>query len=222
MPRHHENTNLRLHYDDTYEGYPVMVDKGPFIEQYLSRLKHTIELANAQYPRLLAFRADLRLPAGVELPDYAYTNEVMSRFIESFKAKIEHNRSRALNRDRYAHDSKVRYVWAREVGRGERQHYHLLILLNGNAYYTIGKLGSEADNMISRMQEAWASALGIQADRARGLVHIPNNATYRIDRNIRPSAVNHISALFYRASYLCKAATKSYGYGQRGFDASRG
>lgn len=220
MRRHPKNTNLRLHYDQNFEGLPVMVDKGPFIEQYLSRLKRTIEFALNDYPRLLAFRIDLHFPAGTGLLEEADSNAVISRFMESFKAKVRHNRCRAREINRYAHDSRVRYVWAREVGQGERPHYHLLVLLNRDAYYTPGRLESGADNMISRLQEAWASALGMSVEYVRGLVHIPRNPVYRVDRSTKK--VDCLPEMFYRASYLCKSRTKSYGSGQWGFGTSRG
>ena len=222
MLRHPENTNLHLHHDDTFEGLPVMVEKGPFVRQYLSRLKHTIDLALEQYSRILAYRVDLRLPVGIDLPDHAYRNKVISDFIESFKAKIKRNRDKACERSPCAHDCKVRYVWAREVGWGGRPHYHLLIVLNRDAYYTVGRLRSEADNMISRMQEAWASALGLADNQVDGLVEIPRNAEYRVDRYVRAGDEDVLPDLFYRASYLCKSATKSYGDRQRSFDASKG
>ncbi|MNJ59903.1 hypothetical protein D3C77_556090 [compost metagenome] len=142
--------------------------------------------------------------------------------IESFKAKIEHNREKARDRNQYAHDCKVRYVWARELGEGRRPHYHLLILLNRDSFYTLGRLRSERGNNIRRLEEAWASALRLSVDEVRGLVHIPGNAEYRIDRNVCPGDADELPALFHRASYLCKAATKSYGSRQRGFDTSRG
>lgn len=220
--RHPQNPNLHLHYDDTFDGWPVMVKKGPFVRQYLSCLKRTVDLTLAQYPRVLAFRVDLHLPRGIELPDYVYTNEVISRFIESFKAKIEHHRGKARERNQYAHDCKVRYVWAREIGERQRPHYHLVILLNRDAYFTLGQLLSERANMISRMEEAWASALVFSVGRVRGLVHIPKNAEYRIDRHVPEGKVDELPKLFRRASYLCKAATKSYGDRQRGFGTSRG
>ena len=62
--RHPDNNNLSLHYGDAFEGLPLQIDKGPFIREYLSALKHTIESAMAEYPRMLAFRVDLRLPQG--------------------------------------------------------------------------------------------------------------------------------------------------------------
>ncbi|MBD9415223.1 inovirus Gp2 family protein [Pseudomonas sp. PDM16] len=220
--RHPDNNNLHLHYDETYEGLPVMVDKGPFVKEYLADLKRTIESAMDEYPRVLAFRVDLRLPQEGDLPDSTYTNRVISRFFESFTRKIRYDQHRLRKRSRYARDCNVRYVWAREIGESGRQHYHLLILLNRDAYYTVGRLGSERVNMISRMEESWANALGIPDEQARALVHIPESAEYRVDRNVRSGDKDALPELFYRASYLCKAATKSYGDRQRGFGTSRG
>lgn len=229
--RHSDNTNLHLHRDDTFEGRRIMVDKGPFIREYLSHLKRTVDLALDQYPRSLAFRVDLHLPRRGDLPDYVYTNEVISRFIESFKAKIEYHRSQLREHKLHARDCKVRYVWAREVGQVGRPHYHLVFLLNRDAYYSVGKLQSARRNMIARLKEAWASALGLPVVLVEEQVHIPDNATYRIDRNPRERKVagsnrkvlvDELPELFYRASYLCKAGTKSYGDRQRGFGTSRG
>ncbi|HGA2315743.1 TPA: inovirus Gp2 family protein [Pseudomonas putida] len=220
--RHPDNANLRLYYDDTFEGFPLMVEKGPFIREYLSRLRHTIELAMAEYPRLLVFRVDLRLPRDLDLPEYAYTNEVISRFFESFKAKIEYDRIKARGLSRFSRGSRVRYVWSREHGRGGRPHYHVLILLNHDAYHVVGKLLSRRANNLRRMEEAWASALGSSVEQMDGLVNIPERATYRIFRETSEDEVDELSQLFHRASYLCKAATKSYGDRQRGFDTSRG
>ncbi|TXH85964.1 MAG: inovirus Gp2 family protein, partial [Pseudomonas sp.] len=161
--RHPDNNNLHLHYDPDFEGLPVMVGKGPFIRECLSDLKHTIELALAQYPRVLAFRVDLRLPQDPDLPDFAYTNQVISRFFESFTKRIQYHQEKVGER-RYARGCKVRYVWSREIGVGGKQHYHLLILLNRDAYYTVGRLRSERVNMISRMEESWAYALGLSVE----------------------------------------------------------
>jgi len=219
--RHPANTNLHLYYHDTFEGFRLMGDKGPFILEYLLDLKHTIDLALAEYPRVLAYRVDLRLPQGVELPDFAYTNQVISRFFESFTKRIQYHQERVAERG-YSRGCKVRYVWSREIGQGGRQHYHLMILLNRDAYYTIGRLGSERVNMISRIEESWAGALGLPVDLMTGLVHIPKNAEYLIDRVKRQGKGDELADLFYRASYLCKKATKHYGDRQRSFETSRG
>ena len=94
--------------------------------------------------------------------------------------------------------------------------------MNRDAYYTIGRLGSDRVNMISRIEESWAHALGLHVDQVRGLVHIPKDAEYLIDRVKRRGKGDELTDLFYRASYICKVATKSYGDRQRGFGSSRG
>lgn len=215
--RHPGNANLKLFYGSPYKGLPVQADKGPFVCNYLDRLHLTVSRALAHYPRVFAFRVDLRLPVGPLLPGYAYTNEVIDRFIESFKAKIKHNRGRARLENKYAHDSDVRYVWAREQGQHGRPHHHLAILLNQDAFSALGKFEPGRDNMFNRLAEAWASALGLPVEAVRGLVEIPRNPLYRLHRDDPEGQ----AAFFYRTSYLCKAATKAFGDGSHGFGCSR-
>lgn len=219
--RHPDNPNLHLHYGDTFEGFPIQNKVGPFIREYLTDLKHTIDLALAEYPRVLAFRVDLYVPQDIEIPDYAYTNQVIRRFFESFTKKIQYHQERVAKRG-YSRGCKVRYVWSKEIGQRGRRHYHLLILLNRDAYYRLGRIGSERINMFRRIEESWASVLGLSADQVRGLVHRPKNPDYFINREIRRDEVDELPELFSRASYLCKKATKSYGDRQRSFEISRG
>ncbi|MNY80024.1 hypothetical protein D3C86_2209050 [compost metagenome] len=72
--------------------------------------------------------------------------------------------------------------------------------------------------MFNRLVEAWASALRLSVEVMSGLVEIPNNPSYPINRD---DPVGQ-EAFFYRASYLCKSATKAYGDGSHGFGCSRG
>lgn len=217
MIRHPSNTNLSLHYENTYQGLPVQVDKGPFISEYLNRLYQTMGQALSQYPRVFAFRFDLRHPAEIQLPDFVYTNQVIERFMESFKAKIAHNRRQARQLNKYAHDSKVRYVWAREQGQHGKPHYHLAILLNRDAFTALGKFEAGRDNMFNRLEQAWASALGLSVEAVRGLVELPRNPCYHLNLG----ELGGQAEFFHRASYLCKAATKVFGDGSHGFGASR-
>ncbi|MCU1748598.1 inovirus Gp2 family protein [Pseudomonas sp. 6D_7.1_Bac1] len=217
MLRHPVNANLSLHYGNRYEAFPIQEDKGPFVSQYLSRLYQTLKSALGQYSRVFAFRIDLRLPAEIELPDSAYTNEVIGRFIESFKAKIKHNRHKARQLNAYVHDSNVRFVWAREQGQHGKPHHHLVILLNYDAFNALGKFEPGRDNMFNRLVEAWASALGLPVEAVSGLVEIPSNPYYHLHRD---DSVGQ-AEFFYRASYLCKSATKAFGDGHHGFGASR-
>jgi len=217
MIRHPANQNLTVYYDSVYQYLPIQVEKGPFIREYLQRLHQTMYRAIGQYRRVFAFRFDLRLPSEYHSDERLYENEVIDRFIESFKAKIKHNRQLAFKENKYAHDSVVRYVWTREVGQQGRPHYHLAVLLNYDAFCSLGIYASGRNNMFSRVQEAWASALGMAADAAQGLAEFPRNPYYVLHRDDNTS----IAEFFFRASYLCKMATKSFGNGGHGFGASR-
>jgi hypothetical protein len=210
------NPNHSLLWGTEYAGLRIQ-DKGPFISEYLERLYLTMNRALNHYREVFAFRFDLRLPANHIPSESAYENEIIDRFIESFKAKIKHNRQTALRENSYAHGSIVRYVWTREVGQHGRPHYHLAILLNKDAFCALGQYMLGRDNMFNRLHEAWSSALSLPISAVTGLVHIPENACYFLHREDHASS----AAFFERASYLCKAATKAYGNGGHGFGASR-
>lgn len=218
MQRLPSNRNLSIHCEETFQGLPIMVGKGPFIYQHLAKLKLTIERALGQYPRVFAFRCDLRFPAHMPLGDSSTSNVLMGYFLESFRAQLERNRNAASRLNPNAHTSEVRYVWAREQGQGsDAHHYHLLILLNQDAFHTIGKLSSANENIFNRLEHAWAYALGLPVEAVQGLVEIPANAGFHIRRDDPIGQAD----LFYRASYLCKEATKPFGNGYHVFDCSR-
>lgn len=217
MTRHRTNPNLTLHYENSYLGLPVQVEKGPFVLEYLHRLHQTTYRAIDQYRRVFAFRLDLRLPSS-QVPQFlTHENEIIERFTESLRAKIRHNRRVAAQENKWVHDTVVRYVWAREVGQLGRPHYHLAILLNGDAFCALGKYETGRDNMFNRLQEAWASALRLPLEAVQGLVEISRNPYYHIHRDDHQS----IAEFFRRTSYLCKSATKVFGDGCHGFGASR-
>lgn len=212
------NTNLRYWYDATYDGYPLMVDKGPFVEQYLEKLYQTMQYALADYTRVFAFRFDLRLPHGNPLPRDAMTNQMIRNFKASLDEQILWDRQRARNRNRLAHDSKTRMFWVRELGRmSGRPHYHCIVFLNRDAYRSMGGMGSERSNMHNRIELAWARALRLQVADVRGAVHVPVGATHHLTRTDYCGQ----DEFFRRSSYLCKAATKHYGDGQHGCGGSR-
>jgi hypothetical protein len=217
MIRNPQNTNLHLHFEDSYQGFPVQTMHGPLIVEYLNLLHLTMQRALSEHPRVFAFRVDLRFPENVCPIPYLSSNIVVERFIESFRAKIRHNRAVAKQKYGRAHDTTVRYVWAREIRLCGRPHFHLVILLNNDAFCSLGTFEPGRENIYNRLQEAWASALGLPGYSATGLVEIPSNPCYYLRRD----DLTTMAELFYRASYLCKADTKSYGNGCHGFGASR-
>jgi hypothetical protein len=217
MKRHPQNPNLTLHDEHDYLGLPIQVNKGPFIKEYLDLLYLTMMRAVNQYGRVYAFRFDLHFPESMSAYPYANDNLVVERFVESMRAKIAHNQHISSRGGKRTHDTTVRYVWGRETGQLGRPHYHFCVFVNYDAYRVIGKFELGIKNMFNRLLTAWASALRMKPEDILGSVHIPENAGYLITRGDDKS----FSDFFYRASYICKDATKVFNSGYHSFGASR-
>lgn len=216
--RHPGNSNLTLWYEPYYRGLPVMFEKGPFITEYLEKLRQTTQRALLLYPRVFAARIDLKFPDGYGMPEDLVQNTVLRRFIESFKAQIEADQDRAVREGRRVHHTELLYFWVREVSSTGQPHYHFAFLLNHDAYHTLGRLETERVNMFHRLQKAWASALRLSIPDVSGLVNVPENATFRLSRDLNDAGV---AAFFHRTSYFCKAATKVFIGRTRNCDNSR-
>lgn len=216
MKRHPENNNLKLIFDETYEGFKVQHQYAPLVEEYLSRTLYVTQLALIRHARTFAFRVDLRFPANTFLGDLQ-TNKPLERFFASLKAKIHHNRKLRFDQSEYAHSTEISYIWCREIGEHGVPHYHLAVLLNRDAFFTIGQFEIGRNNIYNLLIEAWASALRLPLQASVGLVHIPENHAYMLTRDDREA----FSSFFYRMSYLCKAETKHFGNGVHSFGTSR-
>lgn len=217
----HDNFSLNRNHDlyqgSQYGSMPLVSESYPMVISFLDALLVVLDRALGQYGRVFAFRFDLRMPAGVDAASETFCNSIVSRFIDSLKAKIRHNRETAKANGGLVHDTKVRYFWVREVGDQGRVHYHFVVLLNGYAFNWLGNYQSTGGNMANRIWEAWASALGEPVEAAKHLVHFPENPSYMLFR----ADPDSVAAFFQRASYLCKARTKQYGFGHHGYGASR-
>ncbi len=215
-PRCSDNKNLTLITENHYKGFNVYKKKGPLVKEWMDATLQTIFKAMDQYPRLTAIRFDLRFPDYLPHLDDEYSNRVLQRFIESLKAKIEHDRYMSQKKYGSSHKTTVRYTWCREYGEFGKPHYHFNVLLNGNAYRNLGYIGSEQANMAKRITSAWCSALGIPYESGIGLVYFPKNAVYYMGDD--PAQLNQY---IYRASYLCKVNSKHFGNGMHPFGHSR-
>ncbi|MPW31883.1 inovirus Gp2 family protein [Agarivorans sp. B2Z047] len=207
-----------LHTDSHYAGYPVYLGKGPLFRCYLDATFNTLQRAIAEHPRTFAIRVDLRLPQNGRV----YNNQVITRFIKSLNSQLQHNRKQAALRLSYAHPNTLRYIWCREQQTGEQSHFHVLLLLNADAFDRLGLLTTRQGNMAARITRAWVSALGFCVhydwDDIAPLVHFCKNGTYLVGQRHDDRAFN---ALFFRASYLSKKTSKYNDYHQHAFGCSR-
>ncbi|WP_286903380.1 inovirus-type Gp2 protein [Marinimicrobium sp.] len=207
--------HLTLHEDHHYRNLPVQVTRGPLIEEYLERLYEVALESLMDNSRVFAVRVDLRFPVSYwPLEGEALGNEYIRRFWEVLKYRL----SRYQLRKGRIHPAKLHYAWAREYKAGEtKPHFHLLILLNGHAFNTLGNFNYSGENLHNVIAESWANVLMLPEFEGKGLANFPVDGQYLVRRGVEWE----LQKLFLRGSYLTKAATKSFDDGYHSFRTSQ-
>ncbi|MBO1518104.1 inovirus Gp2 family protein [Oceanisphaera pacifica] len=208
------NTNLYRYTKSLYRNIPIAVSHGVYIEQYLDKAWTVIEKQLNNFGRVFAIRLDLRWPTWMSAT--LNDNRVVERFISSLKAKLNHVYKRDSMQGR-VHYHGLRYIWARELGVEGRPHYHFVLLLNRNAYFTLGDWNKCSGTLHSQITSAWASALDIDIFNIKGLVNV--SSTFSLIKN---DGYQSFPTFFQAVAYLCKETTKEYGNGVHAFGTSRG
>ncbi len=191
-------------------------------DNWIDGINIVISRALNQYANVLMVRFDLHYPARwVSTPffDNPYSNfsNPMSKFIDSLNAKIKAEQIRKHNQGIGVNPTLVRFVWSRENDGSANDHYHVCLFLNKSRFQGVGRFDLNYQSLFSFIVEAWASALNIDEWNCKGLVYIPNNSIYKINRYSQP---DYDKAL-QRAAYLAKEETKVRRSGVRCFGRSQ-
>ena len=231
---HPHNHNLTVYSKESWwNNHPVLQKPLGLVEQYLRRIQQTLDHACTEYTRLSVMRFDLHFPQNLHCRD----DQAISRFVDALKAKIRADQQRKQAQGKRAYPCNLYYVWAKERVSSEACHYHMAIMLNRDAYFTLGNYTAAAccndpdmpvdhwqeppENMAGRILSAWASALGMSMAHMVGLVHFPDNPVYSLNRNDM-AFTDQYNAVFRRLSYFAKVESKQYGDRSRHFGCSRG
>ena len=220
--RHPDCPKLILHYDDVYKGCNVQQYAGkPLVRQYLDSAIATIDQAvkDPRYTRIFAFRVDLRYPNAMPWLSLHDNSKVMKHFLAHVNYELQ-----AANTK---YNTPMRYIWAREQNNSELPHYHVMFLLNYDAFNRIGDMHPDPNgrytknNLYHRVVRAWANAIGWPQEEAGGLVHVCRSPDGGYGQCAHHEDVDAIREIFYTASYLCKAHTKPIGQQIHTFSTSR-
>ncbi|WP_404345770.1 inovirus-type Gp2 protein [Vreelandella venusta] len=220
--RHPDNPALKLWWENYYHGMWVQTQKGPLIENYLAKLLDVMRNARQDCNRILAIRIDLRFPISMNSSAVGQKNSTLSEFQIFLR--------RELDRANTKYPHRLRVVWCCEQNTSINPHYHLLLLLNGDAYNSIGFVGKSPcgryvyENIFHRIVRSWALAINQPHECMEGLVQLPRKpitnemAVWFFQREDQMT----FGQVFGAASYLCKAYSKNLGNGVHCFDGSRG
>jgi len=212
------NRNHTLHWQPRFSPVPgvtlpVLTARGPLIIDYLHRAYRVFEKAMQAHSRVIVCCFTLTLPLGITLPDDAHSNAAIGRFLRSVKSRVTAD----LYRKRSPHKSPVRYIVAREMSGSKRPHFHVILLLNGHAYKTVGTIGYEGSNLFGIVAKAWASALRVKPEEAVTRVKVGNRNSRVGYYYLTPEdGYASLPDAFRRTSYLCKRDTKEFGDHYRG------
>ncbi len=160
---------------------------GDHILAYRDRVTQTVSNAINQFPRTMALRVDLHYPPIWDNGDTicCFPNlepGAISRFLNSFKAILEAYEHRRKFAGIRVNKNVVRNVWTREYSKSGKCHFHICLFFNKDAYYHLGHLKHNGTlrNLIVR---AWYSALRLETEDCRDLVHFPDNCRYVLNVN---------------------------------------
>ncbi|WP_337264563.1 MULTISPECIES: inovirus Gp2 family protein [unclassified Serratia (in: enterobacteria)] len=200
----------------------LITSHGPLCKHYLDRLEHIIEKALECHHRILAVRVDLRLPdTDIDIDtDAAIDSAMISRNMASLKAQIKADLNRKRKANKRVHPCILHYVWVKEINQEGKKHYHVLLLLNRDAYAFLGDYRKENGTLSSMICKAWISALRLEYPENKSLVYFPQNPCYYLDYQ-KAFSENPFSNIIYRASYMTKFQSKCRGKDERSFGSSQ-
>ncbi|MEN0634029.1 inovirus Gp2 family protein [Klebsiella aerogenes] len=192
-------------------------------------LRRTLDVIfnfSEKHDRLFTLRADFRfaqshvsgepdMPICFQKDD----EKAITRAIESLKSQLreEHKRS-----GRASKPSPFGYIWTRERVTGERPHYHLVLLFNKDVYGYLGDYSKpDADNMGTRIQKAWCSAIGLEYPYYASRVEFPeNHSAWFIRQDALTLSPDYYDFLL-RVAYMAKEYSKDFHDGYRNFGTSQ-
>ncbi|MBZ1620540.1 inovirus Gp2 family protein, partial [Klebsiella pneumoniae] len=179
-----------------------------------------------KHDRMFTLRADFRfaqshVPGEPDMPICFQKDDekAITRAIESLKSQLreEHKRS-----GRAGEPTPLGYIWARERVTGERPHYHLVLLFNKDVYGYLGDYTKpDADNMGTRIQKAWCSAIGLSYPYYASRVEFPKNHSAWFTRQDALTLSPDYYDFLLRVAYLAKTYSKDSHDGYRNFGTSQ-
>ena len=144
-------------------------------KQVLLRFISQLDLAYLIHKRLLVYRFDLHLNNPTN------DNKIVSRFLNRAKQRLKRN---------YGLD-KIGYLWVREKENAKNQHYHLVLLLDGDKIRHPSKL-------TKALRKMW---------KPNGFMPTIQNPYYLMDKHNHDEIKKKV---IERVSYLAKIRGKGY------------
>jgi hypothetical protein len=156
--------------------WPVQAKPSGWMPNIMKALGERFCQAIEQHSKVLIVRFDLHVP------EYTEDNAFVSEFMKKLSYWIKY---------KYKGVNEVRYLWVRELEKVKQQHYHVVLMLNGNKIRNPRYIHDKG-------KEIWSGLRGTIYHYVKKFHHF-----HRDDHD-------KICEAFYHISYLAKARGKGY------------
>ena len=138
----------------------------------------------------------------IHLYEHTSDSEVMSKFLKPFRRWVERE-----------YDSELGYLWVREHATVKNQHYHVVIMIDGNKAKSSYKIIERAKK-IAEIQQLHIGRCSKDNKKA---------VKFKAHKMVNRGDLNAFNEVVYRNSYLAKERTKLHGKGKtaNNYSASR-
>lgn len=143
-------------------------------EEILIALKDQMDAMLSHFSRVMFLRLDIRQH------EYHGDNKAMSDFLRKLKKRLS----------RHYKIKRIAHLWAREQETAAKQHYHLVLMLDGHT----ARHPSKMIRLVEDIAEKWDWPKPYTPQHCYYLIHRGNQAEY--------------NAAFKRGSYLAKVRGK--------------
>jgi len=192
---------------NTYQGFNIQVDESRCQGCYQDILQRILDLLIfyiSKHNKVLFIRFDVRFPSE-QYNDIS--NQTFSKFLADF---IKLYKRKGLD---------PVYVWVREQSREKHQHYHCILLLDGNKVQSYYHILQQAEDMWNRKCGVIQPGLINYCNKSRSGKFQSNGIMIRRNDD---NFTDLFSQCFHWASYLAKTSTKNYApFRTREFGSSR-
>ena len=192
------NSTMIVNSNDPH-GYSLLPYEGPeagYRVDILERIQERLDLCLERHSQVLAVMMVIRFPQSLTIEQ---NNNCFQYFIEEYR--------RILN----AHGYDPHYVWVAERDEAPSQHYHLLLLLNGNRIRSFQMPPTEASAVWGRALNRFYGYGGF----VDGLIHVGKVMQYehprrsylilRNDFDMQDAMMEHFSYFAKMHSKVCFA-----------------
>lgn len=203
-------------YDQHYQGIPLAIEHGPFLENRLADALATIENIMQNNRRITVACMELRVPEYNGFPFSRIVDTSIIKFVKKMQHYARWKHTEIHNGQRQNDRPVVDAIWQMTCSPTGKPYYRVMLLLNHAAYHVQSPGYDAANTLQYRARQAWAKVAQIPQNCSGKYIRFPPNGMMTIENN-----ADGLCRLFARASALCAVPNDANGQAFLSFGSTR-